>query len=83
MEALSIPAGPLDDPGDDREVISTKDFWHAQAMIYKVELQNCNKGLNRLNRQIRRLKRENAMLREIIGKKFIISLGEAVEKEEQ
>ena len=46
-------------------------YWQAQAAIYKIELQNCNKGLNRLNRQNRRLKREKAELADFIADQII------------
>ena len=61
MEAI-FDIGETAEPSDDNLKITRKDFWHAQAMIYKAELQNCNKGLNRLNRRNRRLRREKAEL---------------------
>ncbi len=44
--------------------------WRDLATIRHIALQNCNKGLNRLNRQNRRLKREKDEILLILGEQI-------------
>ena len=69
LEPMASKGWPYDESESipDDAAIRETVYWFGKAMSYKVELQNCNKGLNRLNRQARRLKREKAELAVIIG----------------
>lgn len=63
---------PTSDPENNPDAaVRRAVYWFGQAMIYRAEIQRCNKGLNRLNRQNKRLKREKAKLAIIVGENVL------------
>ena len=63
---------PIEKIFPEKEIENEKvRYWRDLATTRHIALQNCNKGLNRLNRQSRRLKREKAELAVIMADQLL------------